>query len=177
MNFTLIENQSYIVNFQNDLILTDIISLDTETTSLDELEAVVRLLQVKVNNKIYIFDLKKLGHRYLEYIISLISDTNKLVIIQNARYDLQVIKNNTNIMLKNVHDTMIAEVMILNGIGRRYFSLLYLVEKYCAIILDKSEQESFIKNIDDDFTTEQIEYASNDVEYLEQVYLKQLELI
>jgi len=177
MNFTLIENQSYIVNFQNDLILTDIISLDTETTSLDELEAVVRLLQVKINNKIYIFDLKKLGYRYLEYIISLISDTNKLIIIQNARYDLQVIKNNTNIMLKNVHDTMIAEVMILNGIGRRYFSLLYLVDKYCNITIDKSEQESFVDNLEDDFTLEQLEYAANDVEYLEEIYHKQLDLI
>ena len=174
--YSLIEDLSKIVDFQHELVLSDTITLDTETSSLDVFSSTWLLLQIKTTNKTFIFDVRKLG-KNIGYIIELIKSSNKLVLLHNAKFDIKVIFINTGIMLTNIHDSMITEVLINQGIGKQYYSLAELVQKYCNITLEKEVRESFYNYSEDSFTNELLTYSALDVEYLEKIYEEQLKLI
>lgn len=162
--------------FQKDLIEADIIYLDTETTGLDTLVDEIILLQVMVNNKTYIFNCKSIGYKYTKYIIELIKESNKTVVIQNAKYDVKIIKSNTGILLENVYCTFISEIIVTNGIGTKYPSLKFLVKKYANVDLEKGIRLDFTDpNLI--LNEEHYEYAANDLKYLKLIRDKQLEEI
>jgi len=144
--YSLIEDLSKIVDFQHELVLSDTITLDSETSSLDVFSSTWLLLQIKTINKTFIFDVRKLG-KNIGYIIELIKSSNKLVLLHNAKFDMKVIFINTGIMLTNIHDSMVTEVLINQGIGKQYYSLAELVQKYCNITLEKEVREQKLDNI------------------------------
>ena len=130
-------------NFLGDLKNSDELGLDTETTSLDTFTAKWLLLQLEINGKIYILDVRKLGINFIKYIITLIKDTDKKIIAHNSKFDLKIIQQNTGELLTNVYDTMILEVLINQGIGKQYYSLEELVNKYTFVIINKEIRETF----------------------------------
>jgi DNA polymerase-1 len=178
MTFTLIKSIQELQPFRKDLEATDVICFDVETTSTDPLDSEVLLLQAWTNDSVYVFDCRSLGKKYSAYVVDLINSTEKITILHNAKFDLEMVKQNLGVMLTNVHCTMITETVITNGIGKKYIALAELTEKYLGVTLDKSEQESFIyMTPEHEFTESQLEYAASDVMYLKAIYQKQLEEI
>jgi DNA polymerase I-like protein with 3'-5' exonuclease and polymerase domains len=175
--FTLIENLTQVPEFQKELFTSDALSIDTESSGLDIYATTWLLLQVKTNNKIFIFDVRKLGSRNITYIINLIKSSDKLILLHNAKFDLKIIYLNTGIMLTNVYDSMVTEVLINQGVGKQFYSLKELVEKYCNVVLDKEAREGFYNYQEDSFSNELLTYSALDVNYLDTIYQEHMRLI
>jgi DNA polymerase I-like protein with 3'-5' exonuclease and polymerase domains len=64
---------------------------------------------------------------------------------------------------------MLAEQVLTNGLETPA-NLKYIVEKYCGVILDKTERNNLIRR---GFTYDTIVYGAKDIEYLEKVMILQ----
>jgi len=175
MNILYITDKTQLDKLVSDILKVDEVAIDTETTSLDVFTANWLLLQIEANGNIYVLNIRALEYEVYKYIISLIKDSNKRVVMHNAKYDIKIIYNNTGELFTNVYDTMIAEVLINQGVGKQYYSYEELVEKYVGVSLNKEIRKTFI-DFDGTITNEQINYSAMDVEYLrsikkEQVYI------
>lgn len=177
MSYILVEDiKEGLGEFQKNLEVTDLIYLDTETTGLDTIVDEIVLLQVMVNNKTFIFNCRTIGNKFTTYIIELIQESGKTVVIQNAKYDTKIIKSNTGILLTNVYCTFISEIICTNGIGTKYPSLKFLVKKYANVEIEKGIRLDFTDpNLE--LKEEHYEYAATDLEYLKLIHDQQLEEI
>lgn len=161
------------VRFFEGLGRTMVISIDTESSSLDPLTSEWILLQIKLGEDIYIFDARTLEKKFLIYIIDLVNCSQKPVIFHNAKYDLKVIYKGTGVLINKVHDTMIVESLLYRGIGEVFYSLSYLVNLYAGEILDKDIRETFY-DLKGDLSNEQLSYSALDVLYLDKIYNQQI---
>jgi len=177
MGYILVSTQKHLADLQIDLSLADVIYLDTETTGLDTLTDKIILLQIRANEKTYIVNCKEVASNYVKYIIELIKDSNKTCVIQNAKFDIKIIKSNTGILLDNVYCTFISEIIATNSwTCNRYPGLKYLVKKYLDINIEKDIRLDFTDpNLV--LTEEHFEYAANDLAYLSTIRNRQLEEI
>ena len=177
--FIVVADHKELANFQKDLAKAHEISLDTETTGLDFLSDSILLLQMKVNENIYIFDFTKLNIKYLEYIVQLIQDSGKTVIGHNIKFDIKFIHSSTGILLTNIYDTQVVEVILTAGVGTFKFrflpTLAEISMKHLGIDMDKEVRGTFInaKKI----TQEQLIYAAKDVKDLDKLKDIQIEKI
>jgi DNA polymerase I-like protein with 3'-5' exonuclease and polymerase domains len=165
-------------NFVSAIQKADEVFFDVEATGLDFFVDKIILMQAKVGDTTFVFDTRKLGDKYSKYIVSVIKDSDKLVVGFNLKFDMRMVYSNYGELFTNVFDTMLAQILITNGLvtGKdRYFSLATLVEKYCNVTLDKSIREDFFKQEDLVITEQHLIYASQDVEYLKAIKDKQLE--
>jgi DNA polymerase I-like protein with 3'-5' exonuclease and polymerase domains len=176
LEYTLVEDTNNLGLFIDELSHTNLLLMDTEATSLDPFTSTFLLLQIKANNTTFIFDVRKLGERTVTYIVSLVKDSNKLCLFHNAKFDQKLIKVNTGEMISNVYDTMLAEILIHQGLGRNYPSYAELANKYCGVEVSKEERLSFV-NFTGEITSEMYEYSAIDVEYLEPIMREQVKLI
>jgi len=154
---------------------TGVLCLDVETNSLDIFTAKWILLQIKIGEDTYIFDIQKILNEQEKDILVRIFDLlkDKKFIIHNAKYDTKVIYHNLGILLKNVHDTMLTEAMIFKGIGKVYYSLVDLAFKYCGTVITKDSIELFI-NYAGYVNEAMIQYGAMDVECLYNIYEQQM---
>lgn len=103
-----------------DIILSDIICLDTEGSGLDTLTANCSVISIynpeaKLN---YALDIN--GYLYTKAEISTLLQRIsqcKIVIAHNAKYDLGILKSNFGILLRNQWCTMLASQLLDNGYG------------------------------------------------------------
>ena len=161
--FTIVSSIHEIGSFINDLIVTEDIGLDTESAGLDYFNDKFLLLQVCVNNHIYIFNVEKLGE-HLNYIVDLVNESKKVCIGHNIKYDIKVLKVNTDILIYNVFDTMVIEGVLTAGLGNNFSSLAGLLNKYLGIELDKDIRDDFIGA--NTITQEMYLYSALDVKHL-----------
>lgn len=164
---------SFVTEIQN----TDAIGFDIETTGTDPFTSEILLMQVKLNPTTYVLDARKLGEKVCRYITQLLLDSNKILIGHNIKFEIKMVKSHYNELLLNVYDTMLAEILITNGLAKgeeKYFSLNDLTEKYCGITLDKSIRENFYKVENPEITEQELIYASMDVEFLLKIREEQL---
>jgi len=160
----------------SELISADEIGLDVETTSLDLFLSDLLLIQIEANNKIFVIDVKNVGKDFVKYIVSLIIDSNKLCIGHNIKFDIQILHTYTGELISNVFDTMVSETLMYQGIGKQFYSLKELVDKYYGVELDKSERDGFVNN-PDVFSQNQLIYAALDVKFLRGIKEKQTEIL
>jgi len=172
MNLQIIDSISRMGKFLTDLEKVDEVFLDAETSSTDTITCKVYLIQVMVGDVIYVFDCLKF--KEIDYLVSLLS--NKLVVGHNIKFDLKVLYFKTKILLPNVFDTMLAEIILYQGIGLKYVSLSELVRRYIGTALDKSVRESFYAGgLLESITQQQYIYAAEDVLYLRKIKERQVE--
>ena len=142
-----------------------VIEVDTEGTSLDPYGCKTTLLQIGLPNDIYIFDLR---HDLPDVDIhgslfkDILTSKNTLKLLQNANYDLKVLKAQYGFYIENIYDTMIAEQLLHLGIKERGFSLANLVAKYLNMQMDKEPRKTF-SDYYQEFTHKQLSYAATDV--------------
>ena len=161
--------------FQNDLpknILKTFktsISIDTETMGLVVKRDRLCLIQIKNNtdDKYYILQITdKVDPKKCQNLKTLLENKKILKIFHFARFDLAVIKQYLNINVNNVFCTKIASKLARTYTNKH--GLKDLISEFLKIDIDKKEQSSNWGS--KRLTKDQIQYALNDVKYLNEIY-------
>lgn len=157
-----------------ELEASQTLSLDTEATHFDPYRAKLLLVQIATKNLVLVIDATKVS---LEPIKHILEAPRPLKIVQNAKFDYEMLKVRSGITLSGVYDTMIAERLLTNGFPRE-ISLKAIAKKYLDITLDKTVRESFADPkslaIFGKFTKQQLDYAARDAQILYEIFQKQL---
>lgn len=173
--FTVIENLQDIYNFFDSNKDLSYLSFDIETTGLDFFTDDITLIQIKTpKNKIYILDIQGLKKSEVVYFLERIKDS--LLIGHNLKFDIKFIKINYDILFLNLYDTLVANALLIAGLSSNSMvSLEDLVGEYFKVHLDKEQRKLFINN--KVITHDMLEYAADDVLYLDRLRQIQLEQI
>jgi DNA polymerase-1 len=149
------------------------IALDVEASSLDPSTGTLILLQIATKKWVYIFDVRQFKKGTIK---SLLLWLNKRKLVgHNFKFDMKYLFNKYDVMLSNVHDTMLAEAIIHAGVGNPFTKYDDLVEKYCYVQLEKELRKEFEDSPDVIITPELIEYSANDVIFIPYIYELQME--
>lgn len=136
------------------------IALDTETTGLDCHTDKILLLQMGNRDIQVVVDCTTIDIQNYKELLE-----NYPLILQNAKFDLKFLYKLNIIPKGYLWDTMLAEQVLYNGLEPKV-NLLYLVDKYCGEILDKSIRKNIPKL---GITYDVIIYAAKDIEFLHQI--------
>jgi len=146
----------------------DIIGVDTETTGLSPLTDTILTLQLGCKEFQVIVDCTTIDiNNYKE----ILEDNLRLKILCNAKFDIRFLLKR-GIIINNVWDVFLADLVLYNYSDHPWQSLYNLVKKYCNYELDKTNRQYIHK---EGLTNRVLIYCAEDVEYLEDVYLYQLE--
>ena len=150
-----------------------VLAVDTETNGLDPFDSKLLLVQVASPQVCYIVDAQ---HVNLEPLKALLEDTKVLKLLQNAKFDYKMLKQQARIELKNVYDTMLAERLLTAGLGDQV-NLQVLNKKYLGETMDKSVRKTFYGASASStyLNPDQLNYAAKDAFSLFPIYTKQLE--
>jgi DNA polymerase-1 len=155
------------------------ISLDTETEGLDPYTKKLLLLQLGNYEFQIMFDIASYdGIIPIQVVEFLNRKSEVLYILQNAKFDLKFLFKQ-GVILKKVYDTMLAEIIITNGLQYSGRDLATLAWKYCQVELDKSIRGRIIKHGLDESV---LKYGAKDIKYLpkikeaQEIQIKKLEL-
>ena len=147
-----------------------IIGLDTEFDWRNTYRPNLSMIQISLSKKIILLDCIKIKN--LDFLKPLLEDKNRLNIFHSVRSDTTVLFSSIGIKISNVYDIQVAEQTITNKEKQNYASL---VKKYYSVNLKKSETNSnWLKR---PFSKKQLDYASDDVEYLMGIYKKQTKIL
>ena len=169
MNYIITNNRSFFEKIGNynycsleDMVLPDIIAVDTETTSLNPWYGHMFSVQIGTGKDNYIIDLQQLGNElifddlkpYLQ---------GKALLFHNASFDLGWFYKH-NFFPEQVYDTMLASMILHNGKSYVRHSFGEVMKRELNIEYDKTEQKNIhaVKLS----TTSAIQYAFNDVDRL-----------
>ena len=146
------------------------IGIDTEFDWRNTYYPKLSLLQISFRDIIFIIDCIKCKN--LSFLKNYLEDKNFNVIIHSSRSDCTVLSTNLNIKIKKAYDIQVAEKFINGGNIKNYGSI---VNKYFNIRLDKNQTNSnWLKR---PFSKNQLSYAAEDVNFLIEIYQKQLKLL
>lgn len=150
----------------------DELALDTETEGLDCHSKKLLLLQLGTFEFQVLFDIKSFGGKLPPELFDFLHNSKKLYILQNAKFDIKFLLKQ-GVLITKVYDTMLAEIILTNGMQYTGRDLLTIVEKYCNVTLDKSVRGEIIKsNI---LTDRILKYGAEDIAYLPKVKKSQLQ--
>lgn len=148
-----------------------ILAVDTETSGLDPYEAKLLLVQVSAPGMCYIIDAVKVP---LDALKPLLENEASLKLLQNAKFDYKMLKQQVNIELKNIYDTMLAERLLTAGLGLEV-NLAAITKRYLGEVMDKSVRKTFYGQSSLNLSAEQLTYAAKDALALFPIYARQLE--
>jgi DNA polymerase-1 len=159
--YELINDPSRLAEVAELLASEKVVGLDTETTGLDPYTSELLLLQVSTLDKVYIVDCRRVVPLALK---PLLENPGIMKVAQNAKFEYVMLRQQAGITVNNFFDTMLAEKLLMAGIGREV-SLKVIAQKYIGATLDKSVRESFYKltmHGDAYLAPEQLHYAARD---------------
>ena len=155
-----------IFSIENEKIL----GIDTEFDWRTTYFPILSLLQIATKDKIFLIDC--LQCKNLKNLKNILEDKDRLIVFHSSRSDTTVLYTNLNIKVKNVYDIQVAEKIIHGGDIKNYASI---VKKYFNFSLNKSETNSnWLKR---PFSNDQMEYAADDVNFLIEIYHKQIKIL
>ena len=155
-----------IFSIENEKIL----GIDTEFDWRNTYFPILSLLQIATRDKIFLIDC--LQCKNLKNLKKILEDQDRLVVFHSSRSDTTVLYTNLNVKVKNVYDIQVAEKIIHGGDIKNYASI---VKKYFNFSLNKSEKNSnWLKR---PFSDDQMEYAADDVNFLIEIYQKQIKIL
>lgn len=141
------------------------ICLDTETEGFKCHEGSMLMLQIGDNENQFLIDTTTVDVRIFKELLE-----SKLLVIQNAKFDLQWLYKK-RIIPNQIYDTFLAESVLSTGFDFVRKDLGTLVMKYCDVSLDKSIVTLIQK---EGLTNRVIRYATDDIKYLGEIKKKQL---
>lgn len=161
-----------------------LISIDTEFERRRTYRPVLSIVQVKEEGKdAVIYDVRadknktdnktndiediRCSEYALQHLVDILSNDDNIKIIHACKQDMEAIYSHFHIVMKNVFDTQIAGKYLGFGNEIGYAKLVNLV-CHKEIVKEKRLQHSnWLKR---PLTNEQIVYAKQDVEFLQQIY-------
>lgn len=144
------------------------IEVDTETKGFDPYTKELLCIQLGDNNNQFVIDCSCNDMSKLKSLLE-----SKELLMQNAQFDLRFLYFH-NIYPRKVYDTYLAERVLSMGIQNHRKALDSLVYRYCKIVLDKTVRGAIHR---EGLSTRVIKYAADDVKYLNQIRIKQLDII
>lgn len=147
------------------------LGLDTETQGLDPFTKRLLLLQIGNFEFQVVFDIDSYNGVIPCLLKSYLNRRGITFILQNAKFDLKFLYNQ-DVILKQVYDTMLAEIILTNGLQYSGRDLASITMKYCNVYLSKKERGEIIKF---GLTDASLVYGANDVKYLPEIKRAQLE--
>lgn len=143
----------------------DIIEVDTEGTGLDPFTSKVTLLQMGVPDHAFVFDVRSdTEHSDIDFNIfkDILTSKKHLKLLQNAVYDMKMVKHNFGFYIETIYDTMLVEQVFNLGAGFKKASLDAIVQRYLGMNMPKEPRTTF-SEYNQTFKPYQLEYAANDV--------------
>jgi DNA polymerase-1 len=134
--------------------------MDTETTSLDPQQAKLLMIQIYTGTEAFVIDCT--GTIDLS-LLNPVWSSKSLKVFHNASYDLKIIYKLSNILIRNVYDTMVTEQMLTAGLPRMSNALQAVAERRVQIVLDKTIRSTFTEGEISELSQEQLDYAVRDV--------------
>jgi DNA polymerase I-like protein with 3'-5' exonuclease and polymerase domains len=142
--------------------------MDTETSGLDPLNDRLILIQLMVEDEIFLIDVEK-TELSSSFFPELMEDKNSLKVFHNAIFDVKFLKKHIGGDVNNIFDTFLSERLLTAGIlPIKELGLKDLAKKYLNIDLDKSLSTSFKPG--QGFTEEQLKYAEKDASVLKSIF-------
>jgi DNA polymerase I-like protein with 3'-5' exonuclease and polymerase domains len=171
VSYELITDNLKLQDVIDNLITSSVIAVDTETNGLDPYDSKLLLVQVASPEKCYIIDATKVALGPLK---RLLENEQILKLLQNAKFDYEMLKQQAGIELNSVYDTYLAERLLTAGLQKEV-NLAAITERYLGQKMDKSVRKTFygpnsLTHLSDD----QLAYAAKDVMVLFPIYVKQL---
>lgn len=160
MDYVLIKEPEGLKDVYENIINSDVVAVDTETTGLDPYLSKVRLLQFATTEHSYIIDCFCFDD--LSVLNPIFSSMKPVKIFHNAKFDIKMLKHHFKFDFENIFDTMLASQIISAGISATH-NLRDVTERYINKIIDKSEQRS---DWSGELTDSQLSYAIKDVKIL-----------
>lgn len=151
------------------------IAVDTETKGFNFHSKPILSLQLGDEENQFVIDVRKINILRFKDLLE-----SKLCLLHNAKFDYKFLLK-AGIVLHKIYDTMLAEMVIWNGIPRR-FGLNHLHENYLGIHMFKDVRGEFYKIKEEEFTEAQINYGALDVAKLHAIgriqhgYIKKFDL-
>lgn len=170
----------------SDIQEAKFIQFDTETDMIDTKKHPELTGRQHSLRKLHVLQFGMNSNRYVIDYHGFVEEENKALamlfrhdipfIIHNAAFDYTVLKAQLGIELRNIHDTFLMSKVLNMGttFEEGYHSLQGCLERFYGIPMDKSEQKGFNGEV---MTASQLEYAFNDVLYLEDLYTTLKELM
>ncbi len=166
MQFVLIDTEDKLVDVCSS-INTGIIAIDTEFVRTKSNEPILCLVQIAFKDFKYIID--TLAIENISSLSRILSDKNVKKIFHACQQDIEVLAS-YDIFIENIFDTQVAEMFISHEKPASYDNL---VQKYAKIKLPKLYTTSDWQRRP--LSEGQLNYAINDVNYLYNIYERQVE--
>lgn len=160
MEYILVKDNNDLKTAYQNIIKSQVVAVDTETTGLDPYLSKIRLIQFSTEEHSYIIDCFCFDN--LSILNEIFSSSEPIKIFHNAKFDIKMLKRHYNFEFDNIFDTMLASQIISAGISNTH-NLKDVVERYLNKIIDKSEQRS---DWTGELTDSQLRYAIEDVKIL-----------
>ncbi|MFL5309201.1 MAG: DNA polymerase [Myxococcales bacterium] len=172
VDYELIQDAGRLAEVADLLMAEPTLAVDTETNGLDPHTVRLLLLQVATPQKAYIVDCQRVDPLALKPVLE---SQRTLKLLQNAKFDYEILKQIAGIEVCNLFDTMLAERLLTAGRSRE-IGLRALAQKYSQIVIDKTVRKNFIGVVDDRYLDEaQLLYAARDALVLFDVWRQQQE--
>jgi len=170
MHLKFIQSQKELDLISPELRKAQILSVDTEFLRNMTYFAKLSIIQISAGAKKFIIDAIAIPN--LSPIRDILGDTNIKKIFHAPMEDFKIFHHLFGEIPKNVFDTQLAAAVC--GLGK---SLSYsdLCQKLCHVKIDKTHQKAnwYQRPLSDSM----LKYAISDVEYLENIYLKLLDMM
>ena len=162
----IITDNTDIKNIFKELEKSNLLGIDTEFIREKTYYPILSLIQLAVNNNVFIFDCVK-KNKNLKILREILNDDKYVKIFHDSEQDIEIINDFFDIDINNYFDTQLANAFIDTELNISYKNL---VSRYLDINIDKEQQTSnWLRR---PLNKNQIKYAANDVIYLEQIYTK-----
>lgn len=172
-DYTYIDDKKGLEDVLNKLKDSSNIYLDTEVQvkdfkNINFFEDKLRLIQIGNDEHVFIVDIFRIDKDAIKEFLSKLL-LNKGIIGHNLKFDLKFIYLNFGILPYICFDTMIASQIISKGKDTDRHSLKAAVSRYTGKAIDKTLQKSDWGA--DKLTQQQLEYASDDIKVLRQLFI------
>jgi len=144
-----------------------VLAIDTETTGLDPLQDVLRLIQIAAPKQpTLIIDFFQIKREDRPIIWNLLNGL-AVKLFHNAKFDIKFLVRAGLPKIQNIFDTMLAAQLLKAGLTYDGFRLADLVKEYLGEDLPKQLQKSdWLLTL----TPEQLQYAAKDAEILLRIF-------